>query len=141
MLAHASSFWAHTVRVVCVGGCSILLLHFRWDKWWDTQPRGAGFTREWPGLSQDAAAYVVEKGVKLVGCDTMAIDVYGSEDNPAHHTLLGHGVLIVENLHNLAVLPPFSIFLALPLPFKDGSGSPVRAIALMPVPPDGLVRS
>ena len=39
---------------------------------------------------------------------------------------------MVENLKNLDWLPPFCLFLALPLKIKDGSGSPVRAVALVP---------
>jgi kynurenine formamidase len=37
-----------------------------------------------------------------------------------------------ENLNNLDVLPPFCLFLALPLKVRRGSGSPVRAVALVP---------
>jgi kynurenine formamidase len=40
-------------------------------------------------------------------------------------------VYIVENLKNLDRLPPFCLFLALPLKIKGGSGSPVRAVALV----------
>jgi kynurenine formamidase len=38
----------------------------------------------------------------------------------------------VENLKNLDRLPPFSLFVALPLKIRDGSDSPVRAVALLP---------
>ena len=57
---------------------------------------------------------------------------------PAHHALLGNEVYVVENLKkNLNRLPPFCPFVALPLvalPLKirGGSGSPVRAVALLP---------
>lgn len=37
-----------------------------------------------------------------------------------------------ENLNNLDKLPPFCLFLALPLKIRGGSGSPVRAVALVP---------
>ena len=62
---------------------------------------------------------------------------------PAHHALLGNEVYVVENLKkNLNRLPPFCPFVALPLvalplvalPLKirGGSGSLVRAVALLP---------
>jgi kynurenine formamidase len=41
----------------------------------------------------------------------------------------GDEAYIVENLH---LLPPFCLFLALPLKIRGGSGSPVRAVALVP---------
>src|SRR5919107_6204863 len=67
----------------------------------------------------------------LVGCDTLAIDATVSTENPAHYARLGSEVYIVENLKNLDRLPPFCLFLALPLKIKGGSGSPVRAVALV----------
>jgi kynurenine formamidase len=41
-------------------------------------------------------------------------------------------VYTVENLKNLDKLPPFCFFMAFPLKVKGGSGSPVRAVALVP---------
>ncbi len=47
-------------------------------------------------------------------------------------TLLPEGsVLIMENLANLHLLPPVSFFMALPLKIKNGTGSPIRAVALV----------
>jgi kynurenine formamidase len=109
-----------------------VLLRYGWDRWWATGPEGRRFLEDWPGLSAEAAEYLVEKGVSLVGCDTPAIDAALSTENPAHYALLGHEAYIVENLKNLDRLPPFCLFIALPLKIRDGSGSPVRAVALVP---------
>ena len=109
-----------------------VLVHYGWDERWATGPAGRRFLEDWPGLSGEAAEYLVGKGVALVGCDTLAVDAAGSEENPAHHALLGNEVYVVENLKNLGDLPPFCLFLALPLKIKGGSGSPVRAVALVP---------
>jgi kynurenine formamidase len=95
------------------------------------RPSGRRFLEDWPGLSGEAAKYLVGKGVSLVGCDTLAIDAAVSTENPAHYALLGSEVYIVENLKNLDRLPPFCLFLALPLKIRGGSGSPVRAVALV----------
>jgi len=46
--------------------------------------------------------------------------------------LLGSEVYVVENLKNLNRLPPFCLFVALPLKIRGGSGSLVRAGALLP---------
>lgn len=109
-----------------------VLIRYGWDERWTTGREGRRFLEDWPGLSGEAAEYLVEKGVALVGCDTMAVDVAGSAENPAHHELLGNEVYIVENLKNLDRLPPYSFFIAFPLKIKGGSGSPVRAVALVP---------
>jgi kynurenine formamidase len=110
-----------------------LLIRYGWDERWATGPQGRRFLDAWPGLSGEAAEYLVEKGVSLVGCDTMSVDATGSgESNPAHHALLGNEVYIVENLKNLHRLPPFCLFVAFPLKIRGGSGSPVRAVALVP---------
>jgi kynurenine formamidase len=109
-----------------------VLIRYGWDRRWATGPDGRRFLESWPGLSGGAAEHLVEKGVPLVGCDTLAVDATVSTDNPAHHALLGNEVYIVENLNNLDRLPPFCLFLALPLKIEGGSGSPVRAVALVP---------
>jgi len=109
-----------------------VLVRYGWDRRWSTGPEGTSFLRDWPGLSGDAAEYLVEKGVSLVGCDTLAVDAFASEENPAHYALLGNEVYIVENLRNLDLLPPWSFFMAFPIRVKGGSGSPVRAVALIP---------
>ena len=50
-------------------------------------------------------------------------------------------MLIGENFANLDQLPPWSSLVATPLPIEGGSGSPVRALALVPRgarrPPEG----
>jgi kynurenine formamidase len=62
----------------------------------------------------------------------MSPDRCGSQDCPAHYVLLPERTMILENLANLDRLPPFSLFLALPLKILGGSGSPLRAIGFVP---------
>jgi arylformamidase len=70
----------------------------------------------------------VKCGVKTVGIDYLSIDAYGAEGFPAHKTLLGNGVTVLEGLvlHN-APAGNYTIS-ALPLKIANGDGSPVRAI-------------
>lgn len=117
-----------------IGPRDRVLFRYGWDERWGLGTEGVDFLRDWPGLSWDASEYLVGKSVSLVGCDTLAIDVYSSKDNPAHHNLLSNEVYIVENLKNLDQLPAFSLFVAFPLKIRGGSGSPVRAVALLPSP-------
>lgn len=110
----------------------VVLFGFGWDKLWRTGAEARGFLEGWPGLSEEAAQYLVDKRVSLVGTDAVSIDVSGFPEHPAHHVLLGNEVYIVENLKNLGNLPPFCVFLAMPLKVEGGSGSPLRAVALVP---------
>jgi kynurenine formamidase len=115
-----------------IGAGDRVLIRYGWDRRWTTGPEGRRFLESWPGLSGEAAEYLVDRGVSVVGCDTLAIDATISTENPAHYALLGNEVYVVENLNNLDRLPPFCLFLALPLKLRGGSGSPVRAVALVP---------
>lgn len=115
-----------------------VLVHFGWDQRWRLRPDATPFLSDWPGLSGDACGYLVEKQVRAVCCDCLSIDIFGTDEFAAHHTLLEAGVVIGENFNNLGRLPAFSYLVAQPLPIKGGSGSPVRPIAL--IPGDGRAR-
>ena len=105
----------------------IVFFRFGWDeKWSDTD----ACLKDWPGTSQEAAEYLLSKGVKAVGCDTLALDACGSK-NESHQVLLGNGVNIIENVNRLGDLPPFFAVIGLPCRVKGGSGSTMRLIALL----------
>jgi len=101
--------------------------HFGWDAYFEA--RNALVYRDWPGLSGEAAALLVSRGVRIVATDAMSIDRFGSTSFAAHRTLLAAGILIGENFANLGRLPPFCQLTALPLKIKGGSGAPLRAVA------------
>lgn len=84
-----------------------------------------------PGLSEDAANYLVDKKVNAVCIDSPSID-RGTDNNfPVHKILLSNQVLVVENMCNLEKLQDqyFSLIVT-PLKLSGASGSPVRAIAV-----------
>jgi arylformamidase len=116
-----------------VGG-DIVLFNFNWAPRWRPIPDGFAFLEGWPGLDSSAAEYLAGKGVKAVGTDCISLDTGdgGRGELPAHLTLLPRGILIIENLANLGSLPPVSFFTALPLKIRQATGSPVRAVALVP---------
>lgn len=108
----------------------IILLHFGWEEKYALGKEAEDFLKDWPGLSGEAAQYLMEKKVKAVGSDALALDPFGSEDYPCHTILLGHGIPILENVTNLRKLPVYSYVIGLANKIKDGSGSPIRMIAL-----------
>lgn len=79
-------------------------------------------------VSADAASFLVDAGVRLVGVDYLSIEQYKKEGRPAHHTLLEAGIAIVEGLY-LADVPPGDYeLLCLPLKVKGADGAPARVL-------------
>jgi kynurenine formamidase len=115
--------------VLCPG--EIALFNFGWGRRWTAPPANPGLLQDWPGLTVGCAEILLDRGVVAVGSDTISPDIYGAPGDPVHHILLRRGVLIYEGLAKLDELPPRFFFMGLPLPIRNGSGSPVRAIAFV----------
>ncbi len=109
----------------------IVFFRFGWDRKWAIGGAGKPFIEDWPGTSKEAAEYLRDKRVKAVGCDTLALDKFGSPDNPSHHVLLGSGINIIENVKSLDILPAFFGVMGFPCKFRDGSGSTMRLVAVL----------
>jgi kynurenine formamidase len=113
----------------------IVCIRFGWDEKWALQPNTAEFLRDWPGLAEDGARYLLHRGVKAVGTDAASIDPLdvppGATANPCHRLLLGAGVPLLENVANLRSLPPVSFAVGLPLKLRGGSASPIRLLAIV----------
>ncbi len=105
-----------------------VLFHTGWSRHWGTAQYGQGS----PHLGTDAAAELIERGVALVGIDSLNIDSTASGERPIHTSLLKAGIPIVEHLTNLDALPSTGArFFAVP-PKVRGMGSfPVRAFAVV----------
>jgi len=83
-------------------------------------------------LTPEGAAWLVERGVRLVGADTLSIEPE-TRDYPVHRILLGAGVVIVEGLDLSAAAAGRYQLLCLPLRISGGDGAPARAVLI----PDG----
>lgn len=111
-----------------IGKGDIVLIRTDWDKFW----RKDIYLKSNPGLSADAAQYLKKKQVKLVGIDTPNIDHPTASKFPVHNILLAKNIPIIENLTNLGSIEKSRFeFIAMPLKIKQGTGSPVRAIAVV----------
>ncbi len=84
-----------------------------------------------PGLSKDAAEYLVEKKVNAVAIDCPSIDIGTGSGLIVHKTLLSNQILVIENLCNLYRFnnQKFTLLIT-PLKFVGASGSPIRAIGI-----------
>ena len=80
-------------------------------------------------VTPDGAAWLVERGLQLVGVDTLSIEP-PSDDYPVHRLLLGASVIIVEGLDLSAAAPGRYQLACLPLRIAGGDGAPARAVLL-----------
>jgi arylformamidase len=83
-------------------------------------------------LTEQAAGWLVERGVVLVGVDALSVDEYGSAELPAHRTLLSAGVLILEGLVLTSVAEGLYTLACFPIKIAEADGSPVRAVLVEP---------
>ncbi|HVR69348.1 MAG TPA: cyclase family protein [Vicinamibacteria bacterium] len=92
------------------------------------QLRQPEFRPDFVYLTPEAASYLVQVGIKLVGWDYLSIEKFGSRDFPAHHALLGAGVILVEGLDLSQVEAGEYELTCLPLKVAGGDGAPARVI-------------
>lgn len=96
--------------------------NFGTDKW----------QTEYSGLNYAAAKWLAEKGVVNIGVDAPAIDHPADIDFSGHLICGEYDITNTENLCNLnKVVNKRFLYFGLPLKIRDGSGSPIRAIALL----------
>lgn len=103
-----------------------VLVHTGWDEHWATDK----YFENHPFLTQDAADYLRDRGVQLVGIDAHNIDDTRGKSRPVHSTLLQAEILVAEHLCNLGSVPDAGFtFSAIPPKFKGVGTFPVRAFA------------
>src|SRR5262245_54632587 len=92
------------------------------------QLRQPTFQQDFVFLSPDAATYLVQAGIKLVGIDYLSVEQFGRRDFAAHHALLEAGVVIVEGLDLSDVEAGEYDLTCLPLRIAGADGSPARVV-------------
>jgi arylformamidase len=91
---------------------------------------GKDFHKNFIAVSGDAATYLIDLGVKLVGVDYLSVEPFGSESHSTHRQLLANGVVPVEGLDLSGIDPGPYTLVVLPLKVRGGDGSPARAILI-----------
>jgi arylformamidase len=86
------------------------------------------FNRDYVHISYDAAEFLVERRLRLVGIDSPSVDAFDSSDFPSHRTLLRNEIVILEGVRLQHVQPGDYELICLPLKIAGADGSPVRAI-------------
>jgi arylformamidase len=90
--------------------------------------RQADFHADHVYLTEDAATYLAQAGIKLVGVDYLSFEKPGTTEYPAHHALLSAGVVIVEGLDLSEVEAGEYDLVCLPLRIPGADGAPARVV-------------
>lgn len=102
--------------------CGKVLVKTGWSSTWETPD----YHDDFPGFEREAAEYLVGLGIHLVGVEQASI--HPTDHLAVHRIFFDREVIIVEGLANLTEIPVGEVeFIALPLRFREGDGSPVRA--------------
>jgi kynurenine formamidase len=119
-----------------LGAGDVVIVHTGWGSLWGID--NAAFNATAPGIGLEAAQYLVDREVVLVGSDTWATEVVPNPNPdlafPVHQLLIPrNGIYIFENLltEELARdrVYEFAFFYA-PLRLKGASGSPGNPLAI-----------
>jgi arylformamidase len=86
------------------------------------------FVSDYVALSLDAATFLAERQVKMVGMDYLSVGPYKKDGKIVHETLLKNGVWIMEALDLSGVSAGRYYLACLPLRIAGGDAAPARAV-------------
>lgn len=87
-----------------------------------------GFHTDYTYLTEEGARFLVDQGVKVVGVDYLSVEQFKKAGAPAHHVLLGNGVIIIEGLNLSDAEPGQYEMYCLPLRIANADGAPARVV-------------
>jgi arylformamidase len=85
------------------------------------------FDRDYTALAADAAQWIVDRNIGLVGIDYLSVEPYGNQPD-VHTILLGAGVVVIEGLDLSCAPAGHYELICLPMKIADAEGAPVRAV-------------
>lgn len=92
------------------------------------------YGRHHPYVTGDGAAWLVDHDARVVGLDSSGFERHGAPipgESVAHNTLLGAGVVLIEELVRLDEVDwPRPLVVIAPLPVRNADGAPARVLAL-----------
>jgi arylformamidase len=86
------------------------------------------FDKHFVSIRKDAAAYLVECGVRTVGVDYLSIGGYEKDGVETHQIMLGAGIWVIEGLNLSAITPGAWEMICLPLKIMGADGAPCRTV-------------
>jgi arylformamidase len=85
------------------------------------------FQEDFLALDREAARYLVDCGVEVVGVDYLSVAPF-TDPEPTHRILLEAGILVIEGLDLSAVEPGIYTLMCLPLKIGGADGAPARVL-------------
>lgn len=85
------------------------------------------FQEDFIALAEDAASYLVEAGLEVIGVDYLSVAPF-IDPEPTHRILLEAGILIIEGLDLSRIEPGPYKLLCLPLKIVGSDGAPARVL-------------
>ncbi len=90
------------------------------------------YLSDYPGLGAEASEWIAAQQVRAFGVDAPSPDNPASRSYPCHMMCRREGITHFENLANLdSLLNRRFVFAGFPLRVRGGTGSPVRAVAIL----------
>lgn len=90
------------------------------------------YSENYPGLNREATQWLIDQGVVNFGVDQPSPDTPDDPTYPCHTLCKEHDLPHVENLQNIdEVVGRDFTFIAFPLAIREGTGSPIRAVAML----------
>ena len=90
------------------------------------------YMTDYPGLDREATEFIIDRECVNFGVDAASPDMWYDKTYPCHSVCAERQVTHIENLCNLdKVLGKRFTFIALPLKIRGGTGSPLRAVAVL----------
>jgi kynurenine formamidase len=92
-----------------------------------------GYLTDFPGLTKDSATWLGRKGIAMFGVEAVSPGRPGRNNFEVHHVCRDLGFTHVEGLVNLDQLVGKGRFkfIGFPLKIRGGTGSPIRAVAML----------
>jgi arylformamidase len=112
----------------CTSGATRILFKTRNSSFWANPERG--FREDFVYIEPDAAEWLVQAGIKLVGIDYLSVERFKSVVFATHLAFLSHGVVILEGLDLREVPAGNYELICLPLKIAGGTGdgAPARVV-------------
>jgi len=116
---------------------AVVMAYTGWEEHWNSQKRyrneQADGLMHFPGFSLEAAEFLVKtRNVVGLGIDTMSVDKGATTTHPVHQFTAQAGVYHLENVAGLSLVPPSGATIVVaPVKLENGSGAPVRLLALV----------
>jgi len=106
-------------------GTERLLFRTKNSEIWTKTP--SEFRIDYVALTEDAAKWIVEHEIRLIGIDYLSVQCY-NDNSKTHKILLRENIIIIEGLNLTDIVPGHYELICLPLKLVGSEGAPARVV-------------